>query len=120
MQINSALIRRGSVFMADLDKPIGAEPGYRRPVIIVQNNDYIDEFPTILVAVITGRTLRNPSETHIECKYRSNEQIMTIMLEHLRAIDKSRLVRYCATLREDGMAAIDQALRLITGISETD
>ncbi len=120
MQINSTLIRRGSVFMADLDKPVGTEPGYRRPVIIIQNNDYIDKFPTILVAVITGKTLRTPSETHIECRSRSNGQIMTIMLEHLRAIDKSRLVRYCATLCDDGMAAVDQALRLITGISETD
>jgi len=118
MFVNREIIKRGNVFMADLDRPTGGELGYRRPVIIIQNNDYIDECPTVLVAVITGRTLRNSSDTHIECQYRSNGQIMTIMLEHLRAIDKSRLVRYCATLCDDGMGAIDKALRLVMGIPE--
>ena len=118
MFIRQELIRRGNVFMADLDTPAGGELGYRRPVIIIQNNDYIDECPTVLVAVITGRTLRTTSKTHIECQYKSSGQIMTIMLEHLRAIDKSRLVRYCATLCDDGMGAIDKALQLVMGIPE--
>jgi len=30
------VVERGEVWWADLGEPIGAEPGYRRPVIIVQ------------------------------------------------------------------------------------
>lgn len=120
MSMNSELIRRGNVFMADLDNPTGGELGHRRPVIIIQNNDYIEESPTVLVAIITGRTLRNSSEVHVECQYRSNSQIMTVMLEHIRAIDKSRLIRYCATLCNDGMEVINKALRIITGMSEAN
>lgn len=116
MNINQGLIRRGNVFMADLDSPTGAELGYRRPVIIIQNDNFIENCPTVLVAVITGRTLRNTSETHIECQYGSKGRILNVMLEHLRTIDKSRLVRYCATLCDDGMLAIDHALRTITSV----
>lgn len=118
MSIKNDLIKRGSIFMADLDRLIGDELGYRRPVVIIQNDELIDESSTVLVAIITGRTLRYSSEAHVEFRYKSNERILTIMLEHLRTIDKSRLVRFCATLCNDGMAAIDQALRFITGISE--
>ena len=118
MSINSELIRRGNIFMADLDHPKGNELGYRRPVIIIQNNDYIDDCQTVLVAIITSNTLRYSSDSHIQFQCKSSGRIMTIMLEHLRAIDKSRLVRYCATLCDNGMEAIDNALRIITGISE--
>jgi len=118
VNINNDLIRRGSIFMADLDRPIGDELGYRRPVVIIRSNELIDNSSTILVAVITGRTLRYDSEAHVEFRYTSNERPLTIMLEHLRTIDRSRLVRFCATLCDDGMEAVDAALRVVTGFKE--
>ena len=32
------VIRQGDIWWADLGEPTGSEPGYRRPVVIVQNN----------------------------------------------------------------------------------
>jgi len=118
MSINNDLIKRGSIFMADLDRPIGDELGYRRPVVIIQNDELIDEAWTVLVAIITGRTLRYSSESHVKFRYKSNERILTIMLEHLRTIDKSRLVRFCATLCDEGMEALNTALRITVGLAE--
>ncbi|MBD0319820.1 MAG: type II toxin-antitoxin system PemK/MazF family toxin, partial [Gemmatimonadetes bacterium] len=48
-------VRRGEVWWADLDEPRGSEPGYRRPLLIVQadafNRSRID---TVLAVVLTG------------------------------------------------------------------
>jgi mRNA interferase MazF len=32
------VVRQGEVWWADLDSPFGSEPGYRRPVVIVQGD----------------------------------------------------------------------------------
>lgn len=120
MSINNELIRRGNILMADLGHPIGDELGYRRPVLVIQNDNYIGNSSTVLVAIISGKTLPSNPETHVELMNKSNGRIMTIMLEHLRAIDKSRIVRYCATLCDDGINAVNNALRIITGIEENE
>ncbi len=50
-------MKRGEIWWADLGTPIGSEPGYRRPVIIIQSDDYnASRLHTVIVAVLTGNT----------------------------------------------------------------
>ena len=44
------VIRRGSIYYADLDPVRGSEQGGYRPVLILQNNIGNDYSPTIIVA----------------------------------------------------------------------
>lgn len=47
--------RRGDVWWADLPVPRGSEPGHRRPVLIVQSNQFNDSrIQTVVVAAITS------------------------------------------------------------------
>ena len=34
------MIERGEIWWAELQLPAGSEPGYRRPILIVQSNDF--------------------------------------------------------------------------------
>ena len=34
------VIAQGDVWWADLNKPVGSEPGYRRPVVVVQGDSF--------------------------------------------------------------------------------
>lgn len=46
---------RGEIWWADLPDPRGSEPGYQRPVLIVQNNLFNQSrISTVLVVVITS------------------------------------------------------------------
>ena len=88
-------IKRGSVFIADLNPTVGSEQYGRRPVVILSNDLNNKYSPTILVAPLTKILKKTKLPTHIMIrknyflKYDS-----LILLEQLRTIDKVRLVAY--------------------------
>lgn len=88
-------IKRGNVFIADLNPTVGSEQYGRRPVVILSNNLNNKYSPTILVAPLTKILKKTKLPTHIIIrknyflKYDS-----LILLEQLRTIDKARLVAY--------------------------
>jgi len=88
-------IKRGSVFIADLNPTVGSEQYGRRPVVILSNDLNNKYSPTILVAPLTKILKKTKLPTHIIIrknyflKYDS-----LILLEQLRTIDKARLVAY--------------------------
>ncbi len=53
------VIRQGDVFWLDLERPLGSEPGYRRPVLVVQNNFFNgSRIHTVVVCAITSNLKR--------------------------------------------------------------
>ena len=93
--IDEFKIKRGNVFIADLDPTVGSEQYGRRPVVILSNDLNNKYSPTILVAPLTKILKKTKLPTHIMIrknyflKYDS-----LILLEQIRTIDKSRLVSY--------------------------
>lgn len=46
---------RGEIWWADLPNPIGSEPGYRRPVLIIQDDTFTQSLiRTVIVVIITS------------------------------------------------------------------
>ncbi|HEY2115504.1 MAG TPA: type II toxin-antitoxin system PemK/MazF family toxin, partial [Candidatus Angelobacter sp.] len=46
---------RGEIWWADLPNLRGSEPGFRRPVLVIQANSFNQsEIRTVIVAVLTG------------------------------------------------------------------
>lgn len=45
------MISQGDVWWADLDEPAGSEPGFRRPVVVVQGDDFNRSALRTVVAV---------------------------------------------------------------------
>ena len=52
------VIRRGEVWWASLPEPAGSEPGYRRPVVIIQSNDFNESRIKTVIAVAITTNLR--------------------------------------------------------------
>ena len=49
------VVQRGEIWWAELPEPTGSEPGYRRPVVIVQSNDFNrSRIATTVVVAITS------------------------------------------------------------------
>ncbi len=47
-------MQRGEIWWADLPTPVASEPGYRRPVLIVQSDEFnCSRIRTVIAAVLT-------------------------------------------------------------------
>jgi mRNA interferase MazF len=51
-------VRRGEVRWAELPEPVASEPGYRRPVLIVQSDDFNRSRIHTVIAVVLTTNLR--------------------------------------------------------------
>jgi mRNA interferase MazF len=51
-------VRRGEIWWASLPEPLGSEPGFRRPLLIVQSDDFNRSRIRTVVAVVITSNLR--------------------------------------------------------------
>lgn len=110
---------RGDIYYADLSPVVGSEQGGVRPVVIIQNNVGNKYSPTVIVAAITSKIMKNWLPTHIklvaeECGLPKNS---TILLEQIRTLDKSRLGIKIGEISHGNMAKIDTAIAVSCGLS---
>jgi mRNA interferase MazF len=48
-------VYRGEIWWADLPDPVGSEPGYRRPVLIIQDDTFTQSrLRTVIVVIVTS------------------------------------------------------------------
>ena len=48
---------RGEIWWANLPNPVGSEPGYRRPVLVIQDDVFTQSrINTVIVVIITSNT----------------------------------------------------------------
>ena len=106
-------VKRGQIYYADLDPIIGSVQGGVRPVVILQN-DIANHFsPTLIIAPVTSKTLKKASlPTHVIFKIGFLPKRSTVLLEQIRTIDKSQLIKYVGQLPDEIMKKIDRAMRI--------
>ena len=109
-------IKRGALFYADLNPVCGSEQSGIRPVLIVQNNTGNRFSPTTIVAAVTGRHCKNELPVHVSVFASCLKKPSTVLLEHVRTIDKSRLFSYIGQLDEAEMKKIDRAIGVSFGL----
>ena len=102
-------VKRGSIYLANLDPVTGSEQGGIRPVIVLQNDIGNRYSPTVIIAAITAQDKKN-MPTHITVSAQCLPQRSTVLLEQLRTIDKSRLIEYMGDLSNCEMKRIQDAL----------
>ncbi len=108
----SELVRRGDVFMANLDPTIGVEIKKKRPVIVV-SNDTINQFSRLVIVVpLTTNIFRlSPSHVLIPKGEGGLGQDSKALTEQIRAMDKQRLTTRIGTLSARFLRLIEQSIR---------
>lgn len=104
-------IKRGQIYMADLNPVIGSEQGGIRPVVIIQNDRGNHFSPTVIVAAITGQ-VKKEIPTHTKIKTTGLPKESTALLEQIRTVDKTRLLEKIGEVSVDEMNRITEALRV--------
>jgi len=112
----TTIIRRGHVWLADLRiGAIGSEQGEIRPVLVVQNNIGNKFSPTVTVVPLTTKR-KNNLPTHVEINDSCLPVLSIALVEQIRTIDKSRLIKYIGKLNENIMGKINNAIAIQMGL----
>jgi len=111
-------VRRGDVFLADLQGANGAEQKGSRPVLIIQNNIGNKCSPTVIVAVLTSKAESKAKlPTHCMVTMRQGlAKSSLVLLEQIRTLDKGRLQTRVAALDAEAMSRVDKALAVSVGL----
>lgn len=110
------LIRRGTVWWTTLPEPLSSEPGYRRPMVIVQTDAFnASQIRTVIVVALTSKLTLAAAPGNVRVSAREAGLVTDSVanISQIATIHKSFLVEYCGRLRPRTMAAIADGMRLV-------
>lgn len=113
------MIRRGEVWWASLAEPEGSEPGYRRPVVVVQSNEFNESRIRTVVAVAITTNLRlaaAPGNVLCGKGDAGLPRESVINVSQVLALNKVRLTKRVGKLSARQMRAVEAGLKLILGL----
>ncbi len=105
-------VKRKDIYYADLNPIVGSEQAGVRPVLIIQNDGGNKYSPTTIVAAITSKKGKPNLPTHVDIDNEGLAMNSIVLLEQVRTIDKSRLVRYVGRANENTMQQVDRAVAI--------
>lgn len=112
-------MRRGEIWIGNLNPNRGAEIGKIRPVLIIQATFLIEQGePTVVVLPLTTQVRKSKEPLHVTIQARERlEEVCQVVTEQPRTLDRRRLVEGPLTrLTEEEMAAVEKSFLAITGI----
>ncbi len=106
-------VKRGEIYLANLNDAYGSEQTRVRPVLVIQNNLGNKHSPTTIVACLTSKVNSKANlPTHYLIRYNKDLKYQSIvMLEQIKIIDKSRLIKKITKLDKRQMARIDYQIK---------
>jgi mRNA interferase MazF len=108
------VIWRGEVYQVDLGRPIGHEPAFLRPAIVV-SNDIVNNGPGELVVVVPVTSTDYGLRSHIEIATGVSglEHSSYARCDQIRVVSTTRIRERRGDVAPDELHAIDRALRFI-------
>src|SRR3989344_1055994 len=111
-------IRRAEIFLANLEPTKGSEQEGTRPVLIIQNDIGNEYSTTTIIAPITSAFMKKEYPTNVFIKKEDSKlsKDSTILLNQIRAIDNSRLIKKIGLVDNFTMNRVDRAIKISLGI----
>jgi mRNA interferase MazF len=112
-------MKRGEIWWATLPSPRRSEPGYRRPVVIVQSNAFNEsQLHTVVVAVITSNTRLGKAPGNVSLTKRQSglSKLSVVNVSQIVTLDKSYLTERVRRLPKAQQSFVDRGLRLVLSV----
>ena len=113
------MIQRGEVWWADLGEPSGSEPGFRRPVLIVQSDAFNrSRIGTVVALAVTSnlRLLDAPGNVLLSARASGLPKDSVANVSQIVTLDRDTLAQRAGQLDTATMAAIGRGLRLVLDV----
>lgn len=110
------VVQRRELWWAGLDDPRGSEPGFRRPVLVVQADAFNrSRIRTVLVVILTSnlRLLDAPGNVLLPKRDSALAKDSVANVSQLVTLDRDYLSERIARIPSSLMAQVDAGLRLV-------
>src|SRR3990172_4150755 len=109
-------MRRGEIWWANLPEPAGSAPGFRRPVLIIQADEFNrSRIHTVIAAVITSNISLADAPGNVSLSKRSTglnkESVANV--SQIITLDKSFLTKRVGRLSGEKLKEVEDGLRLV-------
>ena len=117
------VINQGDVYWVELEEPIGSEPGYRHPHVVVQNNLFNrSRINTVVVCVLTSNLKRAeaPGNVLLEVGEANLPKQSIVNVSQIFTVDKMQLDEYIGSVSRARIQQIVEGIRLLTEPREVE
>ena len=109
-------IQRGEIWWAGLPEPRRSEPGYRRPVLVVQADSFnLSRIQTAIVAAITSNVelADAPGNVLLPARAVGLPRDSVVNVSQILTLDRSYLIEHAGTLPPRLQRSVDEGLRMV-------
>ncbi|MDR1148530.1 MAG: type II toxin-antitoxin system PemK/MazF family toxin [Spirochaetaceae bacterium] len=112
---------RGEIWWADFGIPFGSEAGFRRPVLIVQDDAFNESrIRTIVVLPLTTnlRLLDAPGNVLVNNKESKLGEDSVILVAQFYALDKQKFIERISKIKQETMKKVENGMMFVLGINK--
>jgi len=112
-------MQRGEIWWASMPAPRRSEPGYRRPVLIIQHDDFNrSRIATVITAVLTSNLRLQDAPGNVLLRSRDSglPKDSVVNVSQLATLDKSILTERVAAIPTAKSKQIENGVRLVLGL----
>lgn len=95
------VINQGDIFWVDLGDPVGSQPGYIHPYVVIQNNMFNHSgISTVIACALTSNLKRAtvPGNVSLDAGEGDLPKKSVVVVSQIFTVDKSQLSEYIGTL----------------------
>jgi len=110
------MVKRGQIWWAELRSPTGSEPGYTRPVLILQSDRYNRSAIGTIVVVVLRSNLHlasMPGNVLLRRRETGMAKDSVANVSQTAAVDRDGLTEKIGTLPPELMRAVEEGVRLL-------
>jgi mRNA interferase MazF len=108
-------MRRGEIWWASLSDPVGSGPGFRRPVLVVQSDDFNESAIRTMICAVVTSTLHledAPGNIRLPRKVSGLARESVVNVSQLITLDKRLLTARVGRLASETLRNVDAGMRL--------
>lgn len=96
-----------AIVLVNLDPTIGSEINKTRPCVILSPDEINNNLRNITIAPMTTKSRPYPTRVQV----RHNQQIGWVVIDQIRTIDKTRVIRVLGQLDDKAIAACKKVIK---------
>ena len=112
-------MQRGDIWWASLEMPGGSGPGFRRPILVMQSNEFNrSRINTVIAVAITSNLMlaNAPGNVRIPAKASGLKKASVVNVSQVVTVDKTFLVGRVGALNLKHLREVEDGLRLVLGV----
>lgn len=112
-------MNRGEVWWVDFGQPFGSEPGYRRPVLILQADAFNrSRIQTVVVVPLSANTALSLAPGNVLCRPRETglKKASVANVSQLTVIDRNRLADKAGVLSVRLLTQVEDGVRQLLAL----